>query len=353
MMPTLKEVAALAEVSLFSASKVLNGTWREARIGESCAERVQAAAAKLGYAPNYHARSLIRGRAQTLGLVLREPRHNDTDFAGALMAGIEEHLAQREHDLLLVGRRRGGTEIEHGLDCLRQQRVDALIVPGQLGEMIWTDEFEAAEGPIVLAVAKPGSAHPAVDVDATPGIGAAVRHLAELGHREVLWLAPAADDAGVAGEARRKALVDAAAELGMRCTAAPMPPLGGFVSGDDRSEAARRHAAGVLTEPFAFTAAMCFNDQIALGLCRAANDRGLRVPRDFSVVGFDDLQSRQAVPRLTTVSHELPAIGARAAELAIALAEDRRLAKRLRGRVERLPARLIVRESTAPPRSRP
>jgi LacI family transcriptional regulator len=345
-MPRLQDVAELAEVSLFSASKVMSGTWREARIGAACAERVQAAARKLGYSPNYHARSLMRRRSQTLGLVLRDPAHSDAAYGGALIHGVQEHLSSREHDLLIIGRRGGSSEIAHAIDCMRQGRVDALIVPGELGEMIWTAEFEAAKGVIVLAVEKPGSTHPAVDIDPVPGIVAAVRHLHELGHREILWLEPALPLAAVT--MRRQAFKDATTELRIRGVVSSFsaPAIG------DLGEAARRHGAGILARPFPFTAVMGFNDATAIGLCRAANDLALVVPRDLSVVGFDDFQCAMAVPRLTTVSHELAAIGERVAELAIALIEDPKLRKGHRGRVERIPARLIVRDSTARPPQR-
>jgi len=350
-MVRLKDVANLAQVSLFSASKVLNGAWREARISEQCAERVQGAARELGYTPNYHAQSLTRGRSQTIGLVLQEPRFNDPDFTAVLMTGIESQLASCKHDLLIVGRRGDDTEIQHGLECLRQQRVDALIVPGCLGDMIWNEDFEAAKGVIVLAIEKPDSVHPAVDVDPVPGIDEAVRHLFELGHCQILWFRPDEKCGGMAAAARSKAFFAAIKKLGLRGEEAIYPTPGYLREGVEWSELARKHFSGVLQGAFASTAVMCFNDATAIGVCLAAHDLEIHVPRDFSVIGFDDFLGKATIPRLTTISHELAGIGARAAELAIEMARDPKVHKRLRGRVETIPARLVVRESTAPPPS--
>jgi LacI family transcriptional regulator len=345
----LQDVADSARVSLFSASKVLNGNWREARITDGCAERIRAAALRLGYTPSYHAQSLSKGRSQTIGLVLREPRFNDPDYAAALMAGIGSQLASREHDLLILGRRGAGTELEHGLECLRQRRVDALVVPGCLGETIWSEEFEAAEGAIVLAVRKPGSVHPAVDVDPVPGIEAAVGHLHALGHREILWFTPDAKSRGEVVAARSAAFQAATAGFRVRGIEAVYPTPGHLRDGGEWSELARAHFSRLLDDRRTFTAAMCFNDATAIGACLAAHDLELPVPRDLSIVGFDDFHARTAVPPLTTISHELSAIGSRAAELAIAIAGDARLQRRLRGQVETIPTRLVVRDSTAPP----
>lgn len=349
----LREVSALAGVSVFTASKVLNGDWNGARISDECATRVRAAARELGYEANFHAQMLTRGRTSTVGLVLREPQHNDPDFAAALMLGIEAQLALHQHDLLLIGRRGEETELERGRRCLGQGRIDALIVPGCLGGELWSDAFDADEGVVVLATAKPGSPHPAVDVDASPGIDAAVAHLHQLGHRSILWLTPEDGEAGgdPAIAARRAAFAAATAAHGVTGDIAAFPMPAGPRGTDQRCELTRGRFAALLRRGLGSSAVMCYNDVMAIGACRAAHDAGVRVPRDLSIIGFDDFRGSLSIPRLTTISHELAGIGARAAELAMAMAQDAALHRRLRGQVELLPARLVVRESTAPPRS--
>jgi LacI family transcriptional regulator len=350
----LQDVATLAKVSLFSASKVLNGTWSEARISAKCASRVQQAARELGYTPNYHAQSLSKGRSQTIGLVLREPRFTDPDFSSVLMTGIESQLAAHHHDLLIVGRRGEGdeTEIQHGIQCLLQQRVDALIVPGALGDMIWNDEFESAKGVIILAGAKHNSVHPAVDVDPVSGIHEAVRHLFNLGHRDILWYSPDANSGGAQVETRRTAFHEATVTLGIRAAHETFETPGHLRQSSEFTTRSRKHFAGLLDQGLQHSAIMCFNDATAIGVCQAAHDRRIHVPQDFSVIGFDDFHSEMTIPRLTTISHELASIGARAAELAIAMVKDGTIHERLRGQIETIPARLVVRESTAAPSRR-
>jgi DNA-binding LacI/PurR family transcriptional regulator len=96
------------------------------------------------------------------------------------------------------------------------------------------------------------------------------------------------------------------------------------------------------------TAVVCFDERMAFGVYAAANELGLRIPDDLSVIGFDDIHASMAYPAMTVVSHMLQQIGRSAARLALEMVGDRRAWKRLRGRRERVPATLVIRQSTGP-----
>src|SRR4051812_25041769 len=150
-MTRMKDVAREAGVSAFVVSKVLNDGWREVRIAPACAERVLAVAKRLDYTPNHQARVFRSGRTGAIGLVLPADRlHTNPGFNASLIDAVESVVSSRRHDLMLMSGSDVQDEIEHGLDQLRQRRVDALIVPGTLGPLARNAAFASASGPIVV-----------------------------------------------------------------------------------------------------------------------------------------------------------------------------------------------------------
>ncbi len=350
-MATVRDVASAAKVSVCSASKVLNDCWREARISADCAQRVRDAARALRYIPNHHAQALPRGYSSAVGLVrVQGNREAGGEFNDALIAGVDSYLLSVRHDLIFIGETAGTAAIANGVDCLQRRKVDALVVLAFIQPPGGDPQLAASDGSIVMAFRHGPTPHPTVDIDCAPGIDDGVRLLVEQGHRSIAWFAPeaggAADDAS---RMRRSAFMGAAARHGARVVEVPLP-AGSMGDGKRAArDAAREHFARRLAAGVAFSAVMCFNDACAIGVYQAAYDRGVRIPRDLSVIGFDDLHAEMAVPRLTTVSHMLQEVGQRAGELAVGMARDAALRSRLRGHRELIPSRLVVRESTAPP----
>jgi len=97
-----------------------------------------------------------------------------------------------------------------------------------------------------------------------------------------------------------------------------------------------------------WTAAVCYNDVVGIGVCSAMARAGIRVPQDVSVVGFDDVEAQLCIPRLTTVSHRLSHMGQRAAEMVMQMINDETAVSRLRGTVEVVAPELVIRASTGP-----
>jgi LacI family transcriptional regulator len=347
---TMKDVAQRAAVSTWVVSKVVNQTWRESRIHKDCAARVADVIRELDFVPNHVARSLRAGRAGAIGLVI--PTYDrealSCEYAASLTRGVQSEVSRRQCDLLLLSKSATMTEAEHGLERLRERRIDALIIPGPLGGLRELDTFLTSTAPIVVVFRRFPSPHPAVDVDPAPGITAAVQHLAHLGHRRIQWFAPESKLDAVAG-GRLAALSAAAAPLGVE-VAVERSDVPGGSDAQTQTMQARQRFAETWQGGRRASAVMCFNDRVAMGVCLAAHDLGVHVPRELSVVGFDDFQGDACIPRLTTISHAMPEIGRRAVALALELAQSLTI-RAPSGHTDLLPSRLVVRESTAAPLS--
>jgi len=343
----LRDVAEAAGVSVGTASKVLNTGTDLDRISPQCIERVRAAAGKLGYERNYHASSLQTGRADAIGVVLLPARNEGLggSFWSPMVGGMDIEVRARGRHFVIVGRSENLGEVHNGLRFLDERRVDALIVPGYIAAGLGGVPALARSGaPIVLTEHEAQTSLPVVNLDAGTGIREAVKHLHELGHRELLWVGPAPDDALTAG--RRDAFL--AEAQARQVTTRDVFLVSASAARSDMMKAARQAVLDVSRDGFSHTAAVCFSEPVAFGVYAAAAELGLKIPADLSVVGFDDFQPDLALPPMTEVGHMLVDIGRRAVALAVEMIEDPDAWQRLRGHRETVPSRLSVRESTGP-----
>ncbi|HSV72458.1 MAG TPA: LacI family DNA-binding transcriptional regulator [Chthonomonadales bacterium] len=349
---TLRRIAQRAGCAVSVVSTVLNGARGNTGVSDDLRRRVQRCAEELDYEANYHARALRVGRAATIGLVYQPGDGSALHerFFTPLMAGVEQAVRAAGSDLLVVGPSGDEAELDRGLHYCRQGRVDALVAPGLVysARMQWLDSWDA---PIAVALSQVPTRHPLVVIDERPGIAEAVRHLASMGHRELLWIGLATD-----GEERdhdRAATLRAEAEaagLRVRRAAVDLPS-----DCPDEIEAwlevAEAGALRLLDGSPLPTAIVAYNELVASGACAALAGRGLRVPRDVSVVGFDDITACVASPPMTVVSLGLRQVGATAAALALEMAGDPDARRRLAGQSVAVPTRLVVRRSTGPART--
>jgi DNA-binding LacI/PurR family transcriptional regulator len=331
--PAMSDVAAVAGVSHQTVSRVLNG---HPSVRPETRERVMSAIAALGYRRNSAARALVTRRSGALGVVTTSAvHHGPTSTLIGLESAAREvgyYVSVAAIDSFDAGTMRA--VLDHFLD----QGVEGIAIIAPQVDVAEAVAAFAAPVPVVTvtsgeAVTGPGRVV-AVGVDQREGARAAVRHLAGLGHREVVHLAGPQDwfDA----QERLAGWREACAAAGV---AAPDP-----VEVDWSAESGYREGLR-LADAGAPTAVLAANDQLALGLLRAFWERGLRVPNDVSVVGFDDeAGAAYFVPPLTTVRQDFPALGRSAiAALVRALAgED--VPRTL------LPATLVPRASTGVPR---
>jgi len=326
--PTLGAVAELAGVSSGTASQALSGN---APVSAAARDRVLAAAAELGYVVNGVARALRTRASLMLGMVV--PEVSNPYFAD-LMAAIEDCC--RVHGLAVLfgaSANDSARELDY-VHQFRERQVDGLLLVGAQE----TKRIEAllpAGYPVVAVDRVPeGWSHDLVAVDVRSGVELAVAHLVSLGHERLAFLG-GQSAIGVAASRRDqflracegRAIVTAVSE-------------GEFTLASGLLQAGEVLAAG--DPPTAIVAA---NDLLALGAISAAQQRGIRVPEDLSVVGFDDSSIAGAVsPDLTTIHQPVEQIAAQAVAAVLSRIESprrRRVAKWL------LPE-LVVRGSTAP-----
>ncbi|WP_157246037.1 LacI family DNA-binding transcriptional regulator [Nonomuraea typhae] len=320
-MVTLEDVARQAGVSLATASRVLNGSTRQ--VGAGLRARVEQAADELGYRANIAAQTLARGASNVIGIVV----HDLTDPYFAALADGAMRAAAGERLLVMVGTTHRDPEQEIAyVATLHAQRVRAVLLVGSRTDDAATtarlrgelDRYVAAGGRVacvgqdLLGMATVAPAN-------RDGAAALARSLAALGHTRFAVLAGPPQLLTAAD--RCAGFVAACAELGLpapRVVHGPFDRDGGYRAAQDTGEA---------------TCVFAVNDVMAVGALAAYRERGVRVPEDVSVAGFDDIATlRDHVPALTTVRLPLADMGARALELALA-AGDRPVVERVQGEV--------------------
>ncbi len=315
-------MARRAGVSQSTVSLVLSGKGR-GRISARTEEAVRAAASELGYRPNVAARVLRTGVARTVGLVVPDITN---PFFGRVLRGAQAAARRTGYAVALVDAANDRDWEIASIEALQAGPADGLLL----------FEVECPPGAVQHAIsieAAPGGL-PVVRLDVEAGIDAAVTHLLDLGHRRIGHVASAIAAPTFRLRARRLH-----ARLGQAGLEPPPTAAARF-----EFEAARDAAAPLLEH---VTAVLCDDDILAGGVYLAARARGIAIPGDLSVIGFDDLDfARVLDPPLTTIAADAEGLGAAAFE---ALLTD--LAGGSPPDEQVLPVRLTLRESTAPPRT--
>ncbi|HZG90309.1 MAG TPA: LacI family DNA-binding transcriptional regulator [Pseudonocardia sp.] len=341
---TLKTVADRVGVSAMTVSNAFS---RPDQLSAALREKILAAAAELGYVgPDPAARTLARGATGTVGILLTEsPQYAFSDeFSTTFLAAITQELARTGLALTLLPSGRAGDVIP-----ARDVAMDGALAYSCRPGVDGVEWLRRRRLPLVFVDQQPEPGCTSINVDDRAAAAGAARHVVDLGHRRIALLTVGlGSDAAEAGSSdflvarqRLSGWLDVLGPAGIEPAV-----LRSEVSTQEDGLAAVRD---VLTGPDRPTAVLCFSDALAGGVVRAAEDAGLRVPQDLSVVGYDDTPlARRMRPALTTVHQDAAEKGRlAAAELAAAVARHR---AGLRPEVRHvvLPTELVVRESTGP-----
>ncbi|MGQ9681454.1 MAG: LacI family DNA-binding transcriptional regulator [Anaerolineae bacterium] len=328
---TQSDVARRAGVSRVTVSNVLNGRpQKHIRIPEETCKRILAAAEELGYQPNAAARSLRSGRAGIIGLLLPDVRN---PHYWAMARGVERAAMEHGYHVILTVSALGPESERQCLLALAQQRVDGLIVAlhyRQLTET-WLDKLRQCDAPVVP------NAKDNVWVRYDLGMEQVMHHLLQLGHRHIAYIhgVPSPGMGQERLDGYRKGLSDA----GIALREEMIVHCGGTL---EDGHAAARQLLSLSPRP---TAIIGLNDLMAIGAMKAAGELGLSIPRDLSVVGFDDADiSAHLYPPLTTVRGHSEESGWYIATLLFQRIENPDLPPRS---VE-IPVELMVRGTTGP-----
>lgn len=333
--PSIKDIARLARVSHPTVSRALQNS---PLVNAQTAAKIRRIADETGYRASAVARGLVTRRTRTIGLVVTTV---DDPFAGEVTCGIEQAANDHGYAVFLASSNADAERERKVVQALAERRVDGIIVTSSRVGALYLALLEELNVPIMLVNDQyPGEFVHSVMIENVAGARAAVEHLIGLGHRRIAYVG---DRLGYQTDAERLAgYKEALRHAGIEFTAALVK------EGDGRPEAAITATDELLQLPVPPTAICCYNDMTALGAMRAIRARGLRVPADVSVTGFDDLFFAAYVePPLTTVRQPMRRMGQLAMENLLKLMAGE--ASVAQSKVE---AELIVRASTGKAKTR-
>jgi LacI family transcriptional regulator len=333
---TIRNVAARAGVSTATVSRALSD---QAGVADDTRRRVLAAARQLDYRPSGVARSLKLRATHTLGLLI-------TDITNPFFPELVRSIEDRGRELgyaLLLGNGAEDPEREAAyLELLASHRVDGLLIAARSLTARHARWLRRAPVPTVLVNCEmPDGSLNATLSDNRDGGRLAAGHLLALGHRSLGLVTPGDHDP--AARDRREGIRDVLREAGLDDSKLRV------ALADDHVAGGQAGTTQLLRQGPPVTGILCYNDLMAIGAIRAARAAGLAVPRDVSVLGFDDIDlAAYAEPPLTTIAQDTSAMGRWAVDRIVEGITTGATRPALEAQVWRIPVRLVVRASTAP-----
>ncbi|HVO55058.1 MAG TPA: LacI family DNA-binding transcriptional regulator [Solirubrobacterales bacterium] len=347
---TLRDVAARAGVSTSTVARVVHG---KGYVAEDTRDRVEAAIREGGFRLNAVASGLKSARTMTIGTLLHETLPNP--FFAEVARGIEHGANEQDYNVLLYNARGSADREREGVEAFLSQKVDAVVFATPLDPA--NVELADRAGAAVVEVEKPlygqgGS----VLVDNYAGASAAMEHLISLGHETIGFIGEPLREEPLEGRPVERVVNerfggyrDALLRHGLQYDDS-LAVLGDYAldAGWESLRTGRDYTNRLLEQQPQITAIFAGSDLLAAGILQALYERGVRVPTQASVVGFDDTYAQHLTPPLSTVRQPMFEMGREAAALAIELAE----ADSPAAREVWLSTELIVRDSTGAPEAR-
>jgi len=330
---TIFDVANEAGVSYSTVSRVINN---KAHVAADKRDRVLRAIAELGYVANIQARTLAGGRSHIVGLLVHAL---NTSYMGEIVKGIDNELDKVHYDLMLYTTHRRKTKESAYVAKLTRNLADGLLLVLPRNEEAYLSALRQRRFPHVLVDYQGINQNvPSVGTTNEKGSYEATSYLIELGHRRIGFITGAMD-LGCAQE-RLVGYKNALAKHGLPAS----PEL--IREGDFLQPQGYNCAKTLLSLPEPPTAIFASNDISAFGVMEAVRDQGLQIPKDISIIGFDDIpQTEHVHPPLTTVRQPLEQMGSIAARLLLDYIKNPDSPVQ---RVE-LPTELIIRQSCQAP----
>lgn len=333
---TINDIAARLGIANSTVSRALRD---DPRISSRVTREVKQAAAQMGYVPNITARSLRTGQSRLIGLVVRDIRD---EFSIETVRAVEEACVEHNYGLLLCNADHAADKEQYYLRVLQQRRADGILILtpawATATPYMWV---EATTPAVLIDTELEGSPLCAITVDHVLGGYLATGHLLAQGHRHIAFLAGPMHLSSCARMTR--GYRDAMTEAGI-------PAEQQVVVVTEKTELADGQAGliEILQRYPRATAMATVSDWMAIGALDTARQRGLKVPDDFSIVGYDDVLIAHLVsPPLTTITYDRKALGALAVNLLLSEMNEAQHAHRQ----VTLPPSLVVRGSTAAPRA--
>lgn len=337
MAATIRELASRVGLSMSAVSKALNGY---PDVSEKTRQMVLQAAQEMNYIPNVHARALKAKRNYILGVLFTDERRSGLThpFFSAVLEGFRKEAEEKGYDITFIGHRLGDSGITY-LEHCRSRELEGICVACIDFGLEEVRELVEAELPVVT-IDHPFPGRGAVLADNADGMIQLVDYVTGLGHRKIAFIH--GERGNTVTETRIKTFLSAMEERGLT-----VPPE--YLESCEYTNPESCYAATerLLSLPEAPECILASDDLSSAGAMTAALRRGLRVPEDLSLTGYDGIEIlRNSHPRLTTVDQNAALIGKTAAELLIAQIEGAPPETR------RVPATLIPGETAGPPARR-
>jgi len=310
---TLVDVAKASGFSASTVSIVLNEAALSRYVAAGTKERIREAANKLGYRPDAFARSLRSRRSHTIGIMVSDI---SDPFCTLILQGIEKALYPTTYLPIIMIAHNQSQQFERHLEMLMERQVEGLILVANwlFGEFDLLADLEKSQIPTVgVGRDLTESRVRSVQVDNEAGGRLAMRHLLELGHRQIAVLRGPSELAD--SDRRWEGAQSVAREAGFPVAAERVGQLAAAIEATSGFDEGFRLTAAMLAEGVEFSAVLAFDDLTALGAIRALRQAGRRVPEDCSVIGFDDIPHAAVnTPGLTTIRQPMEEMGSLAAQ---------------------------------------
>jgi len=285
----IREIAKRAKVSTATVSRAIN---RVPSVNPQLAKRVWSVVEELGYYPNTQARALVSGRSRMFGLVISEITN---PFFPEIIHVFESIAVQHGYEILLASTGNDPKLMETSVRRMIERRVEGVAIMTFGMEEVLLEDLKLRKVPLVFVdVGPPRPRVSNIRIDYLHGVRQAVQHLAALRHNRIGFITgPLRLKSALA---RKQAFLRSMQEIGLESD----PQL--IVEGDHTMEGGMAAFTRLLERPVKPTAVLCSNDMTAIGVMRKSHEAGIAIPRDLSVVGFDDIRLAQfVIPPLTTV----------------------------------------------------
>jgi len=332
----IRTIALAAKVSIATVSRTMNNI---PTVSPKLAARVWSVIDELNYVPNTQARALVSGRSKLFGLLISDITN---PFFPELIQGFEEVAVEHGYEILIGSTNHDPKRMAHCIRRMLERKVEGVAVMTFGIEQPLLDQLAHRNVPLLFVDVGPD--RPGISllkVDYLHGIGQGVRHLVDLGHRRIAFVTGPMQLHSA--HSRAAAFATAMEECGLKAKQEWM------VEGDHTLEGGIAAMDTLLKMKPRPTAAMCSNDMTAIGVMHALYRKGLRVPDDFSVIGFDDIHIAEVtIPPLTTIQmsrFELAKAAVTALRAHVEGAPDVDAKREYK-----IKTQLVVRESTSSPK---
>jgi DNA-binding LacI/PurR family transcriptional regulator len=338
---TIKDVARRAEVSHSTVSRALQGN---PLISDETSERVRRIALEMGYHPSAAARSLKTRQTQALGVVVR---NIDDPFFSEILQGIEDVAQQAGYSIFISSSQNDTNRERSVVQAMREHRVDGIIICSTSFSSDQSQELLEYGVPIVAVNNQAAEEYRySIYHDDEDGCRQLTRYLIEMGHRRIAYLGNSLSG---------RTTLDRLSGFQKEMDAAGLPVPVEYIhqvpgGGPENGRLGLDHFLELVDRP---TALICFNDMMAIGALQKLQSVGISVPDECSVTGFDNIVfSAYTNPPLTTFDQPKYYIGAEAGRLLLDLLKTATEGVATARKSQTLKGRLLVRKSTAQPRSR-